>query len=238
LITIKFNNWDKYNIRSGGIKRPFWFSFSNQFFTDSTMFDFSSEEKLTFIYLLCEASQTNKNGEVVVSEEKYKRFTDIKIQVLNAVVDKLLQLEIISSSRTGRVRDAYGTLQDKTEQDKTRQNNIQTFDFDFLYSKYPLKKGKTDGIGKLKKLIKCEEDFELVSRAIDKYIHHIKTNGTEAKYIKHFSTFVSSWRDWLDDDAGSVISVIPRQTFNKANQRTENNRAAAEAYMKKLEEKL
>lgn len=38
--------------------------------------------------------------------------------------------------------------------------------------------------------------------------------------------------------SGTGVQIDSRATFNKSNQRTDNNRAAAEAYMKKLEEKV
>ena len=40
--------------------------------------------------------------------------------------------------------------------------------------------------------------------AIKKYRRHCELNKTETKYIKHFSTFVSTWRDWLESDVGTT----------------------------------
>lgn len=125
VLTIKFINWEKYNIRSGGIKRPFWFSFSNQFFLDPFIFELSDKEKVSFIFLLCEASAANNNGELDVSHVKFTRFTNIDCLILNLLIEKLLKSNIISCSRTDRERIANGTLQDITLHNKTRQNKTE-----------------------------------------------------------------------------------------------------------------
>ena len=63
---------------------------------------------------------------------------------------------------------------------------------------YPLKVGKEKGIETLLKTVKTPEDIELLKSAIQKY----KQSITDPKFIKHFSTFATSWKDWLDARAG------------------------------------
>lgn len=63
---------------------------------------------------------------------------------------------------------------------------------------YPLKEGKQKGIETLSKSVKTPEDLELLKSAIEKYKRSIK----DPKYIKHFSTFATEWKDWLDASAG------------------------------------
>jgi hypothetical protein len=46
--------------------------------------------------------------------------------------------------------------------------------------------------------------------AITRYRDDVQAAGTEKKYIKHFSTFASEWRDWVSPEAGTS-SVIPSQ---------------------------
>lgn len=65
-----------------------------------------------------------------------------------------------------------------------------------LYEKYPRKAGKTRGIKKLTSEIKSDKDLEHFSLAIDNYKKSV--DGSDEKYIKHFSTFVSEWRDWIE----------------------------------------
>lgn len=65
---------------------------------------------------------------------------------------------------------------------------------------YPLKKGKTKGVEKLSKEIKTDEDLENLKVAIANYSKTIKN----PEYIKHFSTFATEWKDWIDSNAGKA----------------------------------
>lgn len=64
------------------------------------------------------------------------------------------------------------------------------------YSEYPLKKGKTNGVKKLLKELKSEEDCSSLLKAVETYA--LECEGRDPKYIKHFSTFASCWRDYLE----------------------------------------
>jgi hypothetical protein len=77
------------------------------------------------------------------------------------------------------------------------------FDFIALYQKYPRKVGKTAGIKRCEAQIKTPEDYALLSQAIDSYVEYLKKEGTEPKFVKHFSTFMSEWRDFLDRETGN-----------------------------------
>ncbi len=70
--------------------------------------------------------------------------------------------------------------------------------------KYPRKLGKKKGLEKLKRQIKTQDDFNQLSLAIDRYNEYLRKNKTETQYIKHFDTFVTSWTDWLDHNAGQT----------------------------------
>ncbi len=65
---------------------------------------------------------------------------------------------------------------------------------------YPLKEGKQKGIEILLKSVKTPEDLERLKSAIEKYKKSIR----DPKYIKHFSTFATTWTDWLDESAGQA----------------------------------
>lgn len=85
-------------------------------------------------------------------------------------------------------------------------NNNITLNFEEIYNAYPRKVGKAKGHDVFKREIKTLADFENLRLAVEKYTRHVTKEKTEAKYIKHFSTFMNSWRDWLDPDAGTAIS--------------------------------
>lgn len=97
---------------------------------------------------------------------------------------------------------------------KIKDNNYITCsksplsDTDFLeiYKLYPRKIGKAKGLQKCKAQIKTKEDLECLKKAVEVYKSICQKEGTEKQYIKHFSTFMNCWRDYLDDDIGQTDS--------------------------------
>ncbi len=86
------------------------------------------------------------------------------------------------------------------------------FDFDSVYKKYPKKVGKAGGEKVFRRDIRSAEDYAALNIAVENYTKHLSSEKIEAKFIKHFSTFMASWRDWCDSDAGSVIGVARKKT--------------------------
>lgn len=94
----------------------------------------------------------------------------------------------------------------------TKKKNIcspsaSEFDFLSIYKKYPLKKGKSVGLKKLKSQIKTKEHFEKLEKAMGRFLEHQRKKKTEKGFYPHFSTFVSHWEDWLDSDAGDFVAT-------------------------------
>jgi len=83
--------------------------------------------------------------------------------------------------------------------------NIQRFDFEALYEKYPLKVGKAEGIKRCKAQIKSQAEYDALSLAIDRYSEHCRKND---QFIKQFDSFLGTkargfpWRDWTDPETG------------------------------------
>lgn len=97
------------------------------------------------------------------------------------------------------------TLKDKDkeqvkEKDKDKERVIE----EIYANLYPLKKGKSAGIKKLAKDIKTDEDLGNFEAAVRRYAEDCVKASRDAKYIQHFSTFASNWKDWLDPSAGST----------------------------------
>jgi len=88
--------------------------------------------------------------------------------------------------------------------DLPKGQSRRVFDFESLYKKFPRKEGKQRGLKVCAVQVKTQEDFDQLSLAIDRYAEHIKKQATEARYIKHFSTFMGEWRDWLEKETGTV----------------------------------
>jgi hypothetical protein len=80
-----------------------------------------------------------------------------------------------------------------------QQGNLCPFDIERVYSElYPLKKGKARGLEILRTKIKTEEDYRDFTRSVENYALECKINGTEKKYMKHFSTFANCWTDYTN----------------------------------------
>jgi hypothetical protein len=75
-----------------------------------------------------------------------------------------------------------------------------------IYNAYPRKVGKSKGLQFLNKDIKTPEEADRCLAAVQKYKAALVENGTDGKFIKHFSTFAHEWRDWAEPDAGSSKS--------------------------------
>lgn len=216
---IRFKNWEKFNTRSGGIKKPWWFAFDHDLFYHTGLYDLDPDELLTMIYLLCEASKNTPRGEVFVSPEHYVRHIRVHsrepLNVLNRCIQKLKRLQIIEQPRVrGKYVECtahYNTLQDNTLHnintilpDSAKAEPRRVFDFNALYNKYPRKEGKSRGLALCRLQIKTQKDYDELSLAIDRYNAHLRKMNTEPAYYKYFSTFMSSWRDWLDPETGKI----------------------------------
>jgi len=120
-VHLKFKNWDKYNKRQKDIKSPYWFALSNQIFLDPFFAELSDQERLTFIWLLCEASKQNKYGEVEVSKKLFSQITGFKASVLDETISKLLK-----SGCAAGLRQDGGDFTASTRQDRTRQDILSS----------------------------------------------------------------------------------------------------------------
>lgn len=77
-------------------------------------------------------------------------------------------------------------------------------DFESIYRLYPRKSGKTEGLKKCRKMIRTQQDYDNLKLALKKFSKHHNGIGTNPAYLPYFSTFMSSWTDWLDADVGQV----------------------------------
>lgn len=97
------------------------------------------------------------------------------------------------------------------QSDKSDMSESDKFDFESIYKKYPKKEGKSRGFKILKVQIKTKEDYENIIKAIDNYSIYCSTNIKERKYIKHFSTFMGEWRDWINYEESKDIELTEEQ---------------------------
>ncbi len=83
-----------------------------------------------------------------------------------------------------------------------------------LYNLYPRRLGKKKGLAKLRVILNKDGAFEQVQFAIKNYVAYCQRLKLEDKFIKHFDTFVNSWEDWLDSNAGLTQINKPRKIYN------------------------
>jgi hypothetical protein len=74
-----------------------------------------------------------------------------------------------------------------------------------IYKNYPRKVGKQNGLKKLARtLASGEAQIADMAKALASFCEYHRSNRTDSKFLPHFSTWATSWRDWLDPDAGKV----------------------------------
>lgn len=215
-IDIEFVNWERHQPRKD-IKHPSWFAVQNRILEDAKLFDLTDAEWKCFLYLLCQASQQN-SACVKINLAHAKRVCGILESIVKSTISKLTYANVTCTY--GSVRATYANVTRHYTTDTTEQT-IQTpastslrSDFDFLklYEKYPRKIGKQKGLRKCKLEIKTADDYEKLSLAIDRYVAKINQDKTEARFIKHFCTFMADWRDWTDPETGSVVNVAKTES--------------------------
>ena len=94
----------------------------------------------------------------------------------------------------------YNSIQNNTEK------NIYSskFNFDLIYDLYPKKVGKKKGLEKCRSQIKTQEQYDNLHKSVERYKKHCIDEKTESQFIKHFSTFMNSWEDWIEESVGST----------------------------------
>lgn len=199
---ITIQNWEAYNPRKD-VKTPSWFRLSHGIFEDSDFYDFTHTEIAVWIYILSQASRKNCDT-IAVNLQHVERIGRFKIKDFFTAVEKLqsIQCILVDDTRTLRARDADDRSTNATNErtNDTHEHSASVparFDFEALYSKYPRKVGKTQGIKRCETQIKTQEDYDLLSRSIDNYARQVK--DSEPKFIKHFSSFMGVWRDYAEE---------------------------------------
>lgn len=208
---IEVINWEKYNPRSKNEVLKYhshWFRLESSLLTSPQFYDWSAEELMVMISIFALQCQAQWKP-FLLNISQISKIARAKVKVTNEVLAKLEQFHIIKVTVQQSVQNCtYITEQNITEQNKnTLEHCAQVFDFEIFYQKYPRKLGKQSGINKCKAQIKTQADYDNLSLAIDRYLKYISEKQIEPQYIKHFSTFMTSWRDWLDPQVGQSIDA-------------------------------
>lgn len=226
---IEIIKWSEFQTRKELLSLT-WFRLNSDIFDGETYFKIGNDGLIVFIYLLTKAAKCNKSAFEISLDFVSEKIKMKKDKILS-VLENLEQNQIVRVSAQNRAELCPTYITDNTDKQTIQTKQTETFvsekDFNSAYFLYPLKKGKQKGLQKLKKEISTFEDLELFKKAVEIYSADLKKNKTDAKYIKHFSTFVGEWRDWLEPDAG-------KSKINNSNASFENQREDANDEFKRL----
>jgi len=96
LCEIRINNWDKYNPRNDRANHS-WFKFLNNFFSDPKIYILEPIQKLTLIFLFCEASKSG-SGTVLIAEQRVCSDLGVNKEYLTKTIQTLTALDVIAPS--------------------------------------------------------------------------------------------------------------------------------------------
>lgn len=206
IYSIKITNFDDHqkNLKRGHKA----ILLSTGFLSDPKIRLLTPATKLLFLSCLLVAGEST-SSQINVSHDSLCFQSGVKSGSLQSQLDRLQSLQLLSYEK---INPLYNRIE-KNRIEKKRnkniiknsaQNNLSVLDFEEVYKNYPRKIGKSSGIKKAKIEIKNLEDLEKLKKSVENYKKFLSTNKTEAKFIKHFSTFMTSWRDWLDPDVGKT----------------------------------
>ena len=195
-------NWTKYNPRTD-VKSSSWLRLEHDLFEDSDLYGLRCEEMGVWLYLLCQASKKN-NETFTINFDHAKIVGRISEKVLKSTISKLkalgkIRYEHVTNKHvdvTDQHVDVTSTCSTDGRNERTKRTNSD-FDFEKVYGEYPRKEGKTDGMKKCHSDIKSQIEYEDLIKAVAKYAKTCREERREKKYIKQFSTFMSTWRDWI-----------------------------------------
>lgn len=202
----EITNWDEYQERAD---RPnyTWFKLHSEICDSAFWHKTGHAEKILFLFLLAQRNKSRRKT-FFVKDIQLEAYCQIGKKDLLTHIDKLVSLGVIqehSRQIPAQPReDSRQNVGSRLEEKRIEKNNAHSasapvsLDFESLYKKYPLKKGKTRGMKLCQREIKSEADFQLLSQAIDNYSREIKAEKTAPRFIKHFSSFMNCWRDALE----------------------------------------
>lgn len=213
---------------------------SKRFFDDGLIATLPSGGKLLYLGLLLrrgdedntfiDGSGDLEDTSFVASKDLLLRYAGGSGHVVDRLLDQLQSFQLLRYEKTTPNRIEKNRKERKRIEKKVIEGEIKSSDSDSnensdqpvfspetgllrIYADlYPLKKGKSKGLQALMRQIKTENDLLDFEKAVVKYKLDIEKNRTSQEYIKHFSTFANSWRDWLDDDAGKSTVQAHRQS--------------------------
>ena len=150
-----------------------------------------------------------------IDEDKYfiRSFVDFQYKKLNpdnnahkSVIELVSFVNDLGPSQD-LMSPCQGAQDKVKDKDKVKEDlkGPTKKDFERVYREiYPRKEGKTKGIERAMFQVKTWDDFALFEKAAANYRDQCVRDGIEKRYQKHFSSWVSTWRECLDADYGQT----------------------------------
>lgn len=207
-VQITIVKFKEYNSRSDG-KKSSWYRKDHGLIFHPDWAGFTAEELHAWDTLLSLASYVDRDS-FKYPLEQLAQWCRVSEAVLLVALDKLSERESIV---VAHFRPTNGPDVDQkcvTTNERTNERTLE-LDFESLYRGYPNKKGKSKGLEKCRKEIKAPEQYESLRNAIARYRTECAREKTEPKFIKHFSSFMSCWKDYADDPL-TLLPAEPRDT--------------------------
>lgn len=98
---------------------------------------------------------------------------------------------------------------EKPISDSEKFENRFKFDLPALFVDYPRQQKKAQSLALLSEVVRDEETYDQVKRAIDAYRRHCVRQETKYQYILTFPNWWVEWRDWLDPNHGAPQDAWP-----------------------------
>lgn len=195
IISFQITKWEKYNPRNDRNNYS-WFRFENSFFTDPEIFSLEPNAKFLLTFLFCEASK-NGNGEGKLNIKMASALTGLTERGIKEHLQAIENTGVATIDNQKTPLTGNGTATNERTNERTT-SKTEVFDFESVYLNYPRKVGKAQGIKKCRSKIKTPEQYKKLCKAVDNYSQMCQSSQTEKKYIKHFSTFMNCWEDFLE----------------------------------------
>lgn len=175
-------------------KRQWYYKMRLDFFNDPAINMLNSEQKIIFLELVKQSLREN-SAELSICLEYIRDMLRVSLDSVKLSLRTLKDnniIELDSRLRTQLIEE------NRIEENRSKKNFASVFDFEKLYKLYPIKKGKSDGIKKCKSKIKTQSKYDLLEKAIINY--DLSVRDTDKKFIKHFSTFMNCWEDYIENE--------------------------------------
>lgn len=130
-ISVHILGWDKFNGPRKDLLTPTWFRFNHDFFQHPDFYSFTFEERLVWIYILCERSKRTICTFFIINLNHFEKTLQLSSSIFRKTVKKLEQNQIIKIQpyrcRTDAVQDLALTEQNRTNKQTNRtEQNKQT----------------------------------------------------------------------------------------------------------------